>query len=82
MKGKHMKQKTIPPTLAAFDELPDSSLVDARTIALLMSCSVNTVWRRAKAGIIIPAGNRISSQQTRWRVGDIREALQKMTNAR
>lgn len=72
-----MKPKAIPPTLATFDELPDSAMTDARTLAGLMGCSVNTIWRRAKAGII-PSPIRISSQQTRWRVGDVRQALKNL----
>lgn len=69
-----MAQKTIPPALAAFDTLPDSALIDVRVYALLLGCSDNTVWRRVKAGLL-PAPIRVSSQQTRWRVGEVRKAL-------
>jgi predicted DNA-binding transcriptional regulator AlpA len=69
-----MAQKTLPPALSAFDSLPDSALVSVRDLALLMGCSPNTIWRRSKAGAF-PAGIRVSPQQTRWRVGDVRQAL-------
>ena len=69
-----MAQNTIPPILAAFDALPDSALIDVRTYALLLGCSENTVWRRAKAKAL-PMPIRVSFQQTRWRVGDVRKAL-------
>ena len=69
-----MRKETVPPALAAFDTLPDSALIDVRVFALLLGCSDNTIWRRAKAKIL-PAPIRVSAQQTRWRVGDVRESL-------
>ena len=69
-----MASPTIPPALAAFDSLPDAALIDVSTYAALLGCSQNTVWRRAAAGII-PKPLKTSSQQTRWRVGDVRKAL-------
>lgn len=74
-----MAPNTIPPLLAAFDTLPDAALIDVRTYALLLGCSENTVWRRAKARAL-PMPIRVSSQQTRWRVGDVRKALATLTN--
>ena len=69
-----MATKTIPPTLAAFNALPDEALIDVRFVAVLFDCSENTVWRRAKPGVL-PAPIRVSTQQTRWCVGGIRRAL-------
>ncbi len=69
-----MAQKTISPSLANFNVLPDSALIDVALVALLFDCSTNTVWRRSKVGIL-PAPIRVSPQQTRWRVGEIRQAL-------
>ena len=69
-----MAKNTISPSLAQFDSLPDSALIDVRVYASLLSCSPNTIWRRAKAETI-PAPIRVSSQQTRWRVGEVRKAL-------
>jgi hypothetical protein len=65
-----MAQKTIPPTLAAFDSLPDSALIDVKVVSGVFGCSENTVWRRYGALSI-----KVSPQQTRWRVGDVRQAL-------
>lgn len=69
-----MAKHTIPLALTEFDSLPDSALIDVRVYARLLSCSPNTIWRRANAKIL-PAPIRISPQQTRWRVGDVRQAL-------
>lgn len=69
-----MKTKPPSPSLANFESLPDSAFIDVSLVALLFNCSANTVWRRAKAGIL-PAPVRISPQQTRWRVVEIRQAL-------
>lgn len=74
-----MVQVVISPSVAEFDSLPDSALIDVGAIALLMGCSTNTVWRRAKSGIL-PAAIRVSTQQTRWRVGDVRNALAALSN--
>ena len=69
-----MTKIAFPSSFAGFDSLPDSALIDVRTYARLLDCSENTVWRRAKAKAL-PAPIRVSSQQTRWRVGDVRKAL-------
>lgn len=65
-----MAQKTIPPTLAAFDLLPDSALIDVKVVSGVFGCSENTVWRRYGSLAI-----KVSPQQTRWRVADVRQAL-------
>lgn len=70
-----MAQKTLPPKLANFDLLPDSSLVDVKVVACVFDCSTNTIWRRY-GGLAI----KVSSQQTRWRVGDVRKALADLAN--
>jgi len=75
-----MALKTIPPALAAFDSLPDSALIDASAYALLLGCSTNTIWRRAAAGVI-PRPIKVSTQQTRWRVGDVRKSMASLGNA-
>lgn len=74
-----MANSTIPVTLAEFDKLPDSALIDVRSYALLLGCSENTIWRRAREKRI-PAPLRVSTQQTRWRVGDVRRALAALSN--
>lgn len=65
-----MAQKPIPPALAAFDSLPDSALIDVKVVSGVFGCSENTAWRRYGTLAI-----KVSSQQTRWRVCDVRKAL-------
>ena len=77
-----MAAKTIPPTLAAFNALPDEALIDVKFVAVLFDCSENTVWRRSKPGGMLPAPIRVSPQQTRWRVGGIRKSLASLDNDR
>lgn len=60
----------IPPALAAFDSLPDSALIDVKVVSGVFGCSENTAWRRYGALAI-----KVSPQQTRWRVADVRQAL-------
>lgn len=74
-----MAQKTIPFALEAFDSLPDSALIDVNTYSRLLGCSATTIWRRAAAGML-PKPIRVSDQQTRWRVGDVRKALASLGN--
>lgn len=67
--------------VAGFERLPDDALVPDRVPAAIFGCSRNTVWRRAKAGGIWPRPIKVSEQQTRFRVGDIRKALQALSAA-
>ena len=73
--------KTIDRPLECFTRLPDEALIDDKTVAGIFGCSRNTVWRRAKAGGIWPKAIRISAQQTRFRVGDVRNALAALSAA-
>lgn len=73
-----MARHTIPLSLTEFDSLPDSALIDVRVYARLLSCSPNTIWRRANAKLL-PEPIRVSPQQTRWRVGDVRQALRALS---
>lgn len=73
--------KAITRDLAKFDSWPDSALVDDKTVADVLGCSRNTVWRRAKAGGIWPRPIKVSDQQTRFRVGDVRKALDALSAA-
>ncbi|WP_081700180.1 helix-turn-helix transcriptional regulator [Azonexus hydrophilus] len=71
-----MAQKTVPPTLAAFDSLPDSALIDVKVVSGVFGCSENTAWRRYGSLAI-----KVSPQQTRWRVADVRKALAALGNS-
>ncbi|HCZ13488.1 MAG: putative transcriptional regulator [Candidatus Accumulibacter phosphatis] len=70
-------ESSLPVSLVEFDHLPDSALISVETLAGLQGCSANTIWRRAKAGAL-PPPIRVSSAQTRWRVGDVRAAMAKL----
>jgi hypothetical protein len=70
-----MAPQPIPPKLTGFDQLPDSSLVDVKVLSGIFACSVNTVWRRYGRLAI-----KVSPQQTRWRVGDVRRLLAALSN--
>ncbi len=65
---------SVPASVAGFDQLPDSANVRAPTVAALAGCSVRSVWRLAKAGML-PAPRKIGPKLTAWRVGDIRAFL-------
>lgn len=62
------------PSLVNFAVLPPEALVDVKTVAALIGCSENTVWRKARTGIL-PRGIKISEASTRWQVGAIRKYL-------
>ncbi|OCS50800.1 MULTISPECIES: helix-turn-helix transcriptional regulator [Ralstonia] len=64
-------------TLKHFDELPDSAHVDTDVVAAIFGCSISTVRRRVKAGEL-PAPQKVG-HLTRFRVGDVRFATQKLT---
>ena len=73
MGGRSAKQNILE-SLAKFDVSPDIALVDQRVVEALFACSAATVWRRVKSGDI-PKPVTICGS-TRWRVGDVRKALQ------
>lgn len=75
-----ISRREIPISLAKFDELPDSALIDVRVYSGLLGCSPNTVWRRVKSGIL-PAPIRVSTQQTRWVVRAVRSSLASLTSS-
>jgi predicted DNA-binding transcriptional regulator AlpA len=64
----------IPSALANFDSLPDSAHVRAPVVAALRGCSINTVWRQAKAGDI-PKPVKLSPGVSAWNVGSLRRHL-------
>ena len=73
--------KNIPPEIGVFSVLPNEALVCVKTVAALYQCSEATVWRRVKSGLL-PAPVRVSPQQTRWRAGSIRAALEALGGLR
>lgn len=66
------KAKTLN-TLKNFDSLPDSGSIRLPVVAALFACSVGTVYRRVKTGLI-PEPRKVGNIVT-WNVGQIRRAL-------
>ncbi|MCV2218902.1 helix-turn-helix transcriptional regulator [Thauera sp. Sel9] len=69
---------TLKPSVSHFDNLPASGLVDDKTVAGVLGCSRNTIWRKAKAGDL-PSPVKVGPKTTRWQVGAIREYLASLT---
>jgi predicted DNA-binding transcriptional regulator AlpA len=57
--------------LKNLETLPDDALVGVRTVAAMLDCSPNTVWRSSKAGNI-PAPIHIATRTVRWNLGELR----------
>lgn len=70
----------ISPAIHEFDALPDTALVQLPVVLSLFGCSDETIRRRVKAGAF-PTPVRFGSRAVRWRVGDLREALNGLTAA-
>lgn len=71
------KQQRITNTLARWDSLPDDADARVVTVAAIFDCSVPTIWRWAKVGIL-PKPYKVSPQMTAWKVGEIRAARRAM----
>jgi predicted DNA-binding transcriptional regulator AlpA len=54
-----------------FDQLPDTSFVNVKTVAQVLGVSVGSVWRYTKDGVL-PAPVKLSANTTRWQVGNLR----------
>lgn len=61
--------------LAGFSILPDEALVSAEIVCAFYGRSKASIWRDVKAGRC-PSPIRISTCCNRWRVGDLRKAVQ------
>lgn len=65
----------IPPAAEFFDRLPDSALIDVKTVALVRGVSIATVWRLARKGLFPkPEPGLPGTRATRWQVGKVRRA--------
>lgn len=60
--------------LKSFDSLPDSAHVRVPVVAALRGCTVNTVWRHVKLGLV-PAPKKLGPQITAWNVGELRRSF-------
>ena len=63
--------------IRAFHTLRDEALIDPRTVAFLLSCSVETIKRRVRAKQF-PAPLALTANTHRWRAGDVRRELSRL----
>ena len=68
------RSTTIPAALTNFDFLPDSALIDVKTVAGVLGRSTTAIWRDSRTGRM-PSPVRIGPACTRWNVGAIRRHL-------
>lgn len=69
-----MQPGSIPSTLAHFDALPDSAMVDVQTVAGVLGRSASSIWRDSRTGRL-PRPVKTGPACTRWNVGAIRRHL-------
>lgn len=69
-----MTTTAIPAALTAFDVLPDSAMVDVKTVAGVLGRSTTAIWRDSRTGRM-PRPLKIGPACTRWQVGAIRRHL-------
>ena len=75
-------KSSIPQAVQDFDHLPDSALIDDKSVAVICGTSRKTVWQRAKEeDSIWPKAIKVSPNQTRFKVGDLRKALAALSEA-
>jgi predicted DNA-binding transcriptional regulator AlpA len=77
-RGRNAKE-TLTVSVKAFDDMPDSALVDIKVVSLVCGQSVNTTWRRAREGKLTPI--KTGPNSTRFRVGEIRAFLRSLQAA-
>ena len=67
----------VSPALAKFDYLPNSALVDGRTVAQVLCCSYQHVFRLSREGRLAKP-LKTGPCSTRWQVGAIRAYLESL----
>ena len=75
--SKQSKRADISESALKFDQLPDSAQIGPREMCALLTCSPCTLKRRWQAGVI-PEPIKVTRNTHRWRVADVRAALEKM----
>jgi len=60
------------------DALSGRAFVSAATLAAMFETSETTIWRWSKSGKL-PAPRKLGANTTRWNVGEVRDALAKLT---
>jgi predicted DNA-binding transcriptional regulator AlpA len=59
-------------TLQSIDAMPDATELRVKTVAALKGCSIATVWRHAKQGLL--PSPRKSGGITTWNLGELRRS--------
>jgi predicted DNA-binding transcriptional regulator AlpA len=72
-RGENIRRR-VDRTLAIFPSLPDAALIDVRVVSALVGRSTASVWRDVSQGRLSPPVH-VGARSTRWRVGDVRAAL-------
>lgn len=67
-------RQQVPPALSNFDILPDSAMVNVKTVAAVLGRSESSCWRDVRAGKL-PKPVKAGPACTRWKVGAIRSHL-------
>ena len=60
--------------IAAFDDMPNSALLDVQELVALGIGSRATIWRDVQSRRLA-APIKIGANRTRWRVGDVRRFM-------
>ena len=58
-----------------FDALPDSAFVTDINLAAIFQVHRLTIWRWSKVGGQFPKPYRLGGNTTRWKVGEVRQAI-------
>lgn len=74
MQTETQRREKTPQSLANFDTLPDSAMVNVKTVAGLLGRSQSSIWRDAKQGNI-PKPVKTGPYSTRWQVGALRRHM-------
>lgn len=61
-------------TLASFEQLPDSALIDFQITSILIDRSIPSLWRDVKAGRL-PRPTYVGPKSPRLRVGTVRARM-------
>lgn len=69
-----MQSDSISDALRFFDQLPESALIDVKTVAAVLGRSKSSVWRDCRLQRL-PRPVRSGPACTRWSVGAIRRHL-------
>jgi predicted DNA-binding transcriptional regulator AlpA len=70
---KERREARVEGVTSRFDALPNAAGVNVRAVAVILGCSIATVWNRAKRGDI-PQPRKIGGS-TLWNVGELRAVL-------